>query len=365
MPRRSGLELLEIAAQRQPQAVRVLLTGYADSLVDEKVAQWRLVDAWVSKPIDSAALKTSIAQAIEKETAIVPPSRRSRPTMATSGARLRASGKALRRPFRARSCLSAFEDERDDFGEAVAAFAVGDVARAAVPGGRGSGARWRRRQRRGSRRSRAGRWASRRRRASRRAWPSRSSLHQACAMRAHILALSWSPKKACACTDEVMQLAPAARMRAPMSSTVGGVAASASRRCRRRRRSGAATGRRRGARRGRRAGSRRRACAAVRRWRAARVGVVPGRSLDAASARRAAHGEGAVLGDGAGERPGAGEHLGPAGGASGDGDDAQPGGGGAREGVVGGGHERAVVGERVVDVAEDAAQPRRQGASSR
>ena len=66
MPRRSGLELLEIAAQRQPQAIRVLLTGYADSLVDEKVAQWRLVDAWVSKPIDSAALKTSIAQAMAK-----------------------------------------------------------------------------------------------------------------------------------------------------------------------------------------------------------------------------------------------------------------------------------------------------------
>lgn len=66
MPRRSGLELLEIAAQRQPNAIRVLLTGYADSLVDEKVAQWRLVDAWVSKPIDSAALKTSIAQAVDK-----------------------------------------------------------------------------------------------------------------------------------------------------------------------------------------------------------------------------------------------------------------------------------------------------------
>lgn len=69
MPRRSGLELLEIAAQRQPQAVRVLLTGYADSLVDEKVAQWRLVDAWVSKPIDSAALKQSILQALEKRKA--------------------------------------------------------------------------------------------------------------------------------------------------------------------------------------------------------------------------------------------------------------------------------------------------------
>lgn len=69
MPRRSGLELLEIASQRHPNAVRVLLTGYADSLVDEKVAQWRLVDAWVSKPIDSAALKESIAHAIEKRSA--------------------------------------------------------------------------------------------------------------------------------------------------------------------------------------------------------------------------------------------------------------------------------------------------------
>src|SRR4051812_42046484 len=66
MPRRSGLDLLEIAAERQPGAVRVLLTGYADSLVDEKVAQWRLVDAWVSKPIDAAALKSSIEQAIKK-----------------------------------------------------------------------------------------------------------------------------------------------------------------------------------------------------------------------------------------------------------------------------------------------------------
>ena len=66
MPRRSGLELLEIVSRTCPKAVRVLLTGYADSLVDEKVAQWRLVDAWVSKPIDSAALKTSIAQAIAK-----------------------------------------------------------------------------------------------------------------------------------------------------------------------------------------------------------------------------------------------------------------------------------------------------------
>ncbi len=69
MPRRSGLELLEIAAEKQPGAVRVLLTGYADSLVDEKVTQWRLVDAWVSKPIDSAALKEQIEQALQKRAA--------------------------------------------------------------------------------------------------------------------------------------------------------------------------------------------------------------------------------------------------------------------------------------------------------
>jgi DNA-binding NtrC family response regulator len=66
MPRRSGLELLEAAAKRQPSALRVLLTGYADSLVDEKVAQWRLVDAWVSKPIDSAALRQAIDQAMRR-----------------------------------------------------------------------------------------------------------------------------------------------------------------------------------------------------------------------------------------------------------------------------------------------------------
>jgi DNA-binding NtrC family response regulator len=69
MPRRSGLELLEIVAARHPATVRVLLTGYADSLVDEKVTQWRLVDAWVSKPIDSAALREAVSDAIARRAA--------------------------------------------------------------------------------------------------------------------------------------------------------------------------------------------------------------------------------------------------------------------------------------------------------
>jgi DNA-binding NtrC family response regulator len=66
MPRRSGLELLEVLARQSPQTLRVLLTGYADSLVDEKLEQWALVDAWVSKPIDSAALKRAIADNLPK-----------------------------------------------------------------------------------------------------------------------------------------------------------------------------------------------------------------------------------------------------------------------------------------------------------
>ena len=69
MPRRSGLELLEILAKRHPKAVRVLLTGYADSLVNESIAQWKLVDAWISKPIDSASLKQTVSEALAKKQA--------------------------------------------------------------------------------------------------------------------------------------------------------------------------------------------------------------------------------------------------------------------------------------------------------
>jgi DNA-binding NtrC family response regulator len=66
MPRRGGLELLEMVAARAPGTLRVLLTGFADSLVDEKVTQWALVDAWISKPIDSAALRKAIEDNLPK-----------------------------------------------------------------------------------------------------------------------------------------------------------------------------------------------------------------------------------------------------------------------------------------------------------
>lgn len=70
MPHRSGVELVEIAAARYPSAVRVLLIGYADSLADENMALWPLIDAWVQKPIDSVRLRRAVAEAVERRKAI-------------------------------------------------------------------------------------------------------------------------------------------------------------------------------------------------------------------------------------------------------------------------------------------------------
>lgn len=63
MPQRTGLELLEIIAQRSPETLRILLTGYADSVVNEKLSQYEVVEAWVSKPVDAVALREAIAEA--------------------------------------------------------------------------------------------------------------------------------------------------------------------------------------------------------------------------------------------------------------------------------------------------------------
>lgn len=71
MPRRGGLELLEHLAANRPDTVRILLTGYGDSLVNETVRQWELVDAWISKPIDSAALRQAIEEAIARRASAV------------------------------------------------------------------------------------------------------------------------------------------------------------------------------------------------------------------------------------------------------------------------------------------------------
>lgn len=69
MPQRNGLELLEIIARRSPRTLRILLTGYADSVVNEKLSQYEVVEAWVSKPVDAAALRQAIAEAYARREA--------------------------------------------------------------------------------------------------------------------------------------------------------------------------------------------------------------------------------------------------------------------------------------------------------
>jgi DNA-binding NtrC family response regulator len=60
MPRRSGFELLDRAAVIQPEAVRVLLSGY----VDGEVA--RHADAHLIKPIDGDSLRQAVNEAISR-----------------------------------------------------------------------------------------------------------------------------------------------------------------------------------------------------------------------------------------------------------------------------------------------------------
>lgn len=59
MPRRSGYELLERAHELQPEAVRVLLTGYTDAREPPAGA-----DAYVTKPVDGDTLRQVIAEAV-------------------------------------------------------------------------------------------------------------------------------------------------------------------------------------------------------------------------------------------------------------------------------------------------------------
>ena len=57
MPRKSGIELLARAAELQPHAVRLLLTGYAE------LARVEGADAYVTKPADADTLKQAVADA--------------------------------------------------------------------------------------------------------------------------------------------------------------------------------------------------------------------------------------------------------------------------------------------------------------
>ena len=63
MPRMSGLEVLEAAARRRPNAARILISGWPDEIPAERLAALG-VRALVPKPWDDAELKRILREAL-------------------------------------------------------------------------------------------------------------------------------------------------------------------------------------------------------------------------------------------------------------------------------------------------------------
>jgi response regulator RpfG family c-di-GMP phosphodiesterase len=63
MPRMSGLDVLEAAAQRRPLAARILISGWPDEISPERLRELG-VRALVPKPWDDAELKRILREAL-------------------------------------------------------------------------------------------------------------------------------------------------------------------------------------------------------------------------------------------------------------------------------------------------------------
>jgi response regulator RpfG family c-di-GMP phosphodiesterase len=63
MPGTSGLQFLEEAARRRPQAVRLLFTGWPEEIPPERLAELG-VKALITKPWDDAKLKATLRRAL-------------------------------------------------------------------------------------------------------------------------------------------------------------------------------------------------------------------------------------------------------------------------------------------------------------
>jgi adenylate cyclase len=72
MPRMTGLELLERLADRYPQMVRVLLSGYTDVPEVHRAGSSGRVHHYVLKPVDSRALLAGIDHAYKVRDGVVP-----------------------------------------------------------------------------------------------------------------------------------------------------------------------------------------------------------------------------------------------------------------------------------------------------
>ena len=67
MPGMTGLQLLERAAKLRPQAIRLLITGWTESIPDEEIRAVG-VRAVISKPWEDAALKETLRLACKELT---------------------------------------------------------------------------------------------------------------------------------------------------------------------------------------------------------------------------------------------------------------------------------------------------------
>jgi response regulator RpfG family c-di-GMP phosphodiesterase len=65
MPRMSGLDVLEAAAARRPDAARILISGWPDEIPAERLAALG-IRALVPKPWDDAELKRVLRGALER-----------------------------------------------------------------------------------------------------------------------------------------------------------------------------------------------------------------------------------------------------------------------------------------------------------
>lgn len=65
MPGMTGLQLLERVAARRPQAIRLLITGWTESIPDEEIRAVG-VRAVISKPWEDAALKETLRRACKE-----------------------------------------------------------------------------------------------------------------------------------------------------------------------------------------------------------------------------------------------------------------------------------------------------------
>jgi CheY-like chemotaxis protein len=63
MPGMSGLELLSRAAQIRPQAIRMLITGWAEAVSDEQIEALE-IQAIIPKPWEDADLKNTLRKAL-------------------------------------------------------------------------------------------------------------------------------------------------------------------------------------------------------------------------------------------------------------------------------------------------------------